>query len=318
NFEASQAQLEAYEKELAARKSQEEIRQLEISNAELSDGSEDFLLIVPDSPMQDKLRALRENNRRLTESANQENETEPEFDEEKFPGDSAPFRFKDEIATRWLDRNGVDVYTGERFKVSPEQWQKNFDEHRTAQANAAVDELDEEKPLYSFYAMTEEEFEAESRKPFPRYKLAKQSGPTWNDSILHGLAGRIVKKASEYNESHPVGMLVDLLVSVGSIIGRGPYFNVGATKHYTNEFMARVGQSSKARKGTGRDAVDELLKIVDPEWFSNRIASGFASGEAIISRVRDEAVEMRHNPRTGGFDRRVVPGVRDKRLAVRE
>jgi len=113
-------------------------------------------------------------------------------------------------------------------------------------------------------------------------------------------------------------MLVDFLVSLGSIIGRGPYFNISATRHYTNEFMARVGDSAKSRKGTGRDAIDQVLKLVDPTWYSDRVESGFGSGEAIINRVRDDVIETKLNHRTGVFENIVVRGVQDKRLCIRE
>jgi len=66
-------------------------------------------------------------------------------------------------------------------------------------------------------------------------------------------------------------MLVDFLVSFGNIIGRGPYFNISATKHYTNEFMARIGDSSKSRKGTGRDMIDQVLRMVDDKWYRDRV-----------------------------------------------
>jgi hypothetical protein len=135
---------------------------------------------------------------------------------------------------------------------------------------------------------------------------------------MYGPAGDLVRKASQHCESHPAGMLVDFLVSFGSIVGRGPYFNIGSTKHYTNEFMARVGDSSRSRKGTGRDAIDEVLKLVDPEWYSNSIESGFGSGEAIINRVRDSVVESKLNHKTGRFENTTIPGVVDKRLCIRE
>ena len=44
---------------------------------------------------------------------------------------------------------------------------------------------------------------------------------------------------------------------------------MGQTRHYTNEFMARVGATADSRKGTGRDAIDDVLKFVDADWKSN-------------------------------------------------
>jgi hypothetical protein len=195
----------------------------------------------------------------------------------------------------WVDENQIDVDTGEKYNLSPGAQQllkTKLEKRRAEKAREFIEEYDREKQPHSHYAMTEEEFELESEKEFPVYILPKQPGPAWDDSILYGDAGRLVQKASQFNESHPAGMLVDLLVSVGSIIGRGPYFNISATKHFTNEFMARVGDSSKSRKGTGRDAIDSL--------------------------IRDPIIETKLNHKTGNFDKTTVPGVPDKRLCIRE
>jgi hypothetical protein len=218
----------------------------------------------------------------------------------------------------FLDENQVNVDTGKRVELTVEAQQlhqKRLDERRAERALEAVQKLD--APLQPDYAMTEEEIEEERSKEYPVFLLAKQPGPEWNDSILYGPAGQLIVKAAQYNESHPAGMLVDFLVSLGSIIGRGPYFNISATRHYPNEFMARVGDSSKSRKGTGRDVIDQVLKMVDSVWYRDRVESGFGSGEAIVSAIRDESTEMRMT-RNGGFEPRRVPGVTDKRLCIRE
>jgi hypothetical protein len=151
---------------------------------------------------------------------------------------------------------------------------------------------------------------------YPVRLLPKQPGPKWDDEILYGIAGDIVRKVSEHCESHPAGMLLDFLVSFGSILGRGPYFNINATKHFTNEFMCRVGDSSKSRKGTGRDAVDEVLKQIAPTWFSSRVISGFGSSEAIIAQIKDTTIEMHEHK--GVLTPHVIHGVEDKRLYIRE
>lgn len=151
---------------------------------------------------------------------------------------------------------------------------------------------------------------------YPVRILPPQPGPSWNDKILYGIAGEIVRKVSAHCESHPAGMLLDFLVSFGSIVGRGPYFNIGATQHFTNEFMCRVGDSSKSRKGTGRDAIDDVLKQIDPRWYADRVTSGFGSAEAIIAQIKDTTTEMRQVK--GVSSPVLVRGVDDKRLYIRE
>jgi hypothetical protein len=301
------------------------VRQLETLNRELMEElPENVEVSLPKVPMdagdEEKLEVLEVINEKLIDAINapEEQPTKPKFGS----GLAVPLPLKGKPHSVWVDENQVDVDTGEKLNLSPEAQQilrNKLEERRTEKANEFIAEYDKKKESHSHYAMTKEDFDLESQKEFPVYILPKQPGPAWDDSILYGSAGKLVQKAAQYNESHPAGMLVDFLVSLGSIIGHGPYFNISATKHYSNEFMARVGDSSRSRKGTGRDAIDQVLKLVDPSWYSSRVESGFGSGEAIISLIRDAAVEpAKLNHRTGKFESMVVPGVQDKRLCIRE
>ena len=169
--------------------------------------------------------------------------------------------------------------------------------------------------------MSVAEIEEELKKEYPRILLDAPAGPTWEDSILYGPAGDLVKKMSEYNEGHPAAIYLNFLVSLGNIFGRHAYFRIGSTRHYTNEFLAVVGPSSYGRKGSARDVVNEFLKILDPEWSKNRILSGFGSGEAIINEVRDDSMQtitVKQKGKPPKFESQMVPGVSDKRLCIRE
>ncbi len=113
-------------------------------------------------------------------------------------------------------------------------------------------------------------------------------------------------------------MYLDLLVSFGSIVGSGPYFNISSTKHHANESMARVGESSTSRKGTGRDAMNDILRLIDPTWYRERVKSGFGSAEAIINELRDDSQQQVRKRNKNDFEVVLVPGVKDKRLMIRE
>ncbi len=291
----------------------------------------DIEIVLPEVPAdsdEKKLEVLQEINEKLVDAINaeeQRREQEERQEEQRPKFGSGLAVLMDDLTNYpegvWLDENQIDIDTGKKLNLSPEAKKIHYEKleaRRTELANEAIAEYDKEKELYSHYAITKKEYELEMEKEYPVLRLPKQVGPAWDDSILYGDAGRLIRKAAQYSEAHPAGMLVDFLVSFGSIIGRGPYFNVSATKHFTNEFMARVGDSSKARKGTGRDSIDQILKLVDPKWFSDRVESGFGSGEAIIDRVRDDVVETKLNHRTGNFENKIIPGVQDKRLCVRE
>jgi hypothetical protein len=167
--------------------------------------------------------------------------------------------------------------------------------------------------------VTQGEIDASIEEEYPIYELGEQSGPRWEDEWMFGVAGDIVRKAGKHCEAHPAGMFLDLIVSLGNIMGRSAYFNVGASRHHTNEFMIRVGNTSVARKGTGRDAINEPLKLIDGTWYTTRVLSGFGSGEAVIGRIADPMQQkVRDKKVSTGFSNIFKPGVDDKRLFIRE
>lgn len=168
------------------------------------------------------------------------------------------------------------------------------------------------------YALTREEYDEQLEKEYPVIPLKIGPGPSWDDEIMYGVVGEMVRKIAVYNEAHPAGIYLDFLVSLGSIIGHDPYFNVNSTRHCTNEFLARVGDTSKSRKGTGREEVNRVLSMIDPRWFTECSASGFGSAEAIIYNIRDDAVKQVRKQRSNTFENVPIQGVKDKRLMIRE
>ncbi len=131
--------------------------------------------------------------------------------------------------------------------------------------------------------------------------------PGWPDAphpdAYDGLAGAIVETIAPHTEADPVAILGQLLVACGSVIGRGAWFGVEATRHHPNEFVVLVGDSAKARKGSSWDHVARLLARADPA-FAARTHTGLSTGEGLVWAVRDPA----------GAD----PGAADQRLLVVE
>jgi hypothetical protein len=110
-------------------------------------------------------------------------------------------------------------------------------------------------------------------------------------------------------------------VCFGNAIGRGPHYRVEGTQHGPNLYILQIGDSSKARKGTGFDRVRQIFRLADEEWATRRIESGLSSGEGLIWAVRDPIV--RRVKEGKGAAARMVneeadPGVSDKRLLVAE
>jgi hypothetical protein len=109
-----------------------------------------------------------------------------------------------------------------------------------------------------------------------------------SQEALYGIAGEIVRKIEPESEAHPAALLVQLLVGMGSIIGRDPYFLTEADKQRTNLFAVIVGESSSGGKGTSWGRIRSILEHVDPIWFGTRMLKGMGSGESIISFLKDE------------------------------
>ncbi len=138
--------------------------------------------------------------------------------------------------------------------------------------------------------------------------------PKLEEEAYRGLFGRVVELAEEHTEGDPVALLVGALTAFGSAIGRGPYMQIGATRHHVNLFVGIVGDTSKGRKGSTWDPVENVMHAADKRWTENRIQSGLSSGEGLISEVRDR-VEARDKE---GKMRVIDGGVSDKRLLVME
>jgi Protein of unknown function (DUF3987) len=112
-------------------------------------------------------------------------------------------------------------------------------------------------------------------------------------------------------------------VGFGTLIGRSAYFPVEASRHYGNLFCVLVGESSKARKGTGWDHDRRALSAIDPNWVSTNIQTGLSSGEGLVWAVRDQIEKSgpvkEYGRFTGKCQRAVVDdGVSDKRILVME
>ena len=134
--------------------------------------------------------------------------------------------------------------------------------------------------------------------------------PTLEADALYGLPGQIIRKLAPQTESHPAAMLLDLLASLGSIIGHNAYYKIEGVRHYPNLFVVKVGRSSKGRKGTARARIAEITAEVDYAWSVANVVTGLSSSEGLIDQVRDEVRDDK--------DKVILQGIVDKRLHVQE
>lgn len=141
---------------------------------------------------------------------------------------------------------------------------------------------------------------------------------------LTGLAGDITRAILPHTEADPAALLLQFLIGFGSVVGRGPFYCVGADHHRCNLFGVLVGPTAKGRKGTAWSVIRHLLESVDQEWADTRTTSGLSSGEGVIWAVRDpieeqEAIREPKTKRVTGYQTVTTDtGIDDKRLMVVE
>lgn len=121
-------------------------------------------------------------------------------------------------------------------------------------------------------------------------------------AAFHGLAGDFVRLVEPHTEASREALLVQFLVTAGSLIGRGPHCVADGAEHHGNLFAVVAGPTSTGRKGTSAAHALAPARAVDAGWTT---ASGLVSGEGLVHHVRDASD-------TGDA------GVADKRLCVVE
>jgi phage/plasmid primase-like uncharacterized protein len=143
--------------------------------------------------------------------------------------------------------------------------------------------------------------------------------PTLAEEAYIGLAGEIVRLLEPHTEADPAGLLLSLHIFFGNCIGRGPYYLAESTEHGPNLYLVKVGDTSKARKGTSEDRIRALFRFVDEDWVRDRTHGGLSSGEGVIWEVRDPITKLVRDRKTKEVTEEIVdPGERDKRLLVTE
>jgi hypothetical protein len=138
--------------------------------------------------------------------------------------------------------------------------------------------------------------------------------PTMDEAAYHGIIGEVVRTIEPETEADPVAILIQLLIAIGSMIGRQVYYQVESDRHHANLFAAAVGETSKARKGTAWGRVREVAYHADPEWVLHHVGSGLSSGEGLIHQVRDRVTKINKD----GEEEIVDHGVSDKRFMALE
>ena len=131
----------------------------------------------------------------------------------------------------------------------------------------------------------------------------------------YGLAGEIVRTIEPQSESDPAAILLQVLVSFGALVGRGPHVPIEGDEHHGNLFALIVGETSKARKGTSWGRVREIFSKA-AEWVT--VVDGLSSGEGLKWAVRDRVTKTDADDKGFAKEVEVDSGVADKRVLIVE
>jgi uncharacterized protein DUF3987 len=105
-----------------------------------------------------------------------------------------------------------------------------------------------------------------------------------DEAAFYGIAGDIVRAVQDHTEADRVGLLATFLTIMGTVAGPDWALHQGGWQH-PNIFSALVGPTSIGRKGTAFGAIDEVFKLLDPEW-QRIIITGLGSGEGLITHLQ--------------------------------
>lgn len=153
-------------------------------------------------------------------------------------------------------------------------------------------------------------------------KLLVFDFPTFNLFDLHELAADVAVTASTDSEADPMAVYISFLAAAATMLGRHKYLQIGESRHYPRLFVALVGASSRARKGTSFKPVQRVIRRAEEIYNQRHLMNpktlfmaegGLSSAEGLIFQVRDESEETK-----GADSVPVWDGVEDKRLLVIE
>ena len=138
-----------------------------------------------------------------------------------------------------------------------------------------------------------------------------RNAPLASPECLFGLIGDIARAGSENTEANPFAIALNTIAYISCAAGRGPYMEVGNTKHHCRQFTLHIGRTGRGRKGDALalvSRVHEALRASDEFLAPQVFKGGLSTREGLIMLIHDEYMEGKTK----------VIGINDKRLCVVE
>ena len=137
--------------------------------------------------------------------------------------------------------------------------------------------------------------------------------PRLRDEAYHGLVGKVVERILPHTEADPAALVFSFLSFFGAAVGHKRFAMADGAIHTPRLNTVLVGKTSSGRKGTAVSNIKRPMAVADPNFTTERIVNGLASGEGLIASVRDPQA------RGDDDDNESAPlAVVDKRLLVVE
>jgi hypothetical protein len=166
-------------------------------------------------------------------------------------------------------------------------------------------------PVNEFDGLNEDEVKQHFDEVYLRTPSGDFPAPARKEAF-YGIAGKIVKIATDNSELRPEAVLAQFLTAFGNMLGRGLY-KYQESRHGTNINVGIIGTTADGAKGGSWRTVKNLIRSVGPNY-SERISGGHQSGEAIIEDICDEV----QGKNSEGETITITPEQPDKRLLLVE
>jgi Bifunctional DNA primase/polymerase, N-terminal/Protein of unknown function (DUF3987) len=121
----------------------------------------------------------------------------------------------------------------------------------------------------------------------------------------HGLFGEMLHAVSPETEADPSGVLLGWLTCFGNIVGRGAWAEANdGVLHHPALYIGIVGITGGGKGGCASASLWPFREI-EPAWASTCIANGVGSGEGLVERIADVAIDG-NGKAVGAADKRCL------------
>ena len=156
--------------------------------------------------------------------------------------------------------------------------------------------------------------------------LTEAEPPRIHPNALHGVLGDHVRLLEKQSEGTPGAIFLEDIVCAGHAFSNYVCFDVGRTRHWTNQYGGVVGPTADGRKGQGHSESQHIFHLAFPMnnspasftledagwWIA--VGNGLTTGEGLIHAIRDPFSICKTDKETAEVVEEIVDeGIAEKR-----